>query len=133
MTAGRLLKLMRRVYSNLDIICKVGRSHRDPHEDQALDYNCNLQGLIEAGLNMSEWLIRESAIKPSYGQGKLPDGRLVQLKRVTAEVFFRRANPAMQYLADEISERSGVEAGDKAVAPTSLMLPQWALNVESRI
>jgi hypothetical protein len=80
--------------------------------------------LIEAGLDMSEWLIPESAIKPSYGQRKLPDGRSVQLKRVTAEESFRRAYPAMQYLPDEISERSGVEAGDNAMAPTSLMLPQ---------
>jgi hypothetical protein len=73
---------------------------------------------------MGEWLIPESSFKPSYGQRKLPDGRLVQLKQVTAEEFFRRANPALQYLADEISERSGVEAGDNAVAPASLMLHQ---------
>jgi hypothetical protein len=43
MPDGGLLKLMRRVYSNLDMICMVGTSHRDPHEDQALDYNRNLR------------------------------------------------------------------------------------------
>lgn len=76
MTDDALLKLMRRVYSNLEMICKIGARHRDPHEDQALDYNRNLGRLIEAGLDMGEWLIPESSIKLSYGQRKLPDGQL---------------------------------------------------------
>src|SRR4051812_24004029 len=118
MNDSELLKLLRRVYFNLDMICKVGASHQDPHEAQARDYNRNLQRLIDADVDVSEWLIPESVIKPSYGRIDLPDGRTVQLKRVIVEEFFQRANPVMQYLADEITERSGAQAGETLMAHT---------------
>lgn len=105
MTDEERLLLIERVYSNLEMICQVGASHRDPHEEQARVFNREIHRLIAIDLDMKEWLIPEEVIKPSYGKTELSSGELVQLKRVTAEQFFLRANPARAFLASEIERR----------------------------
>jgi predicted nucleotide-binding protein len=118
MTDDEILELVERVFSNLDATCTVAASHRDPWEDQVLDFNRWLRRLIDAGLDVEEWLIPEYLIQPSYGRRTLPSGQVVQLKRVTAEEFFRRANPALQFLAREISKRRSAQVGDTPMART---------------
>ena len=119
MRDDELLELIERVYTNIDMICKVAQSHRDPWDEQVYDFNRELRKLIDAGLDFNEWLIPENLIRPMYGERRLPSGEIIRLKRITDGEFFQRSNPAVAALAREIKRRrlaiSGTNAATREV------------------
>ena len=118
MTHEELLELIERVRDNLIPLSNTALNHRDPWEEHVLEFNRELQRLIAADIDVSEWLIPEALIKPSYGRRTLPSGEEVRLKRVDSEEFYRRANPAVQYLNREIAKRRRTLAGDSVMVAT---------------
>jgi predicted nucleotide-binding protein len=129
MSDEELLDLIERVRDNLIPLSNAALNHRDPWEEHVLEFNRELQRLIAADINVSEWLIPESLIKPSYGRRTLPSGEEVRLKRVDSEEFYRRANPAVQFLNREIAKRRRALAGDSSMAtkPTGDLSEVWVI------
>jgi predicted nucleotide-binding protein len=115
MTDEELLELVERVRNNLVTLSNTALSHEDPWEEHVLEFNRELQRLIAADIDVSEWLIPETLVQPSYGHQTLPSGEVVRMRRITGEEFYRRANPAVQFLNREAKRRRAL-AGDSSMA-----------------
>lgn len=79
---------------------------------------------------MGEWLIPEELILPSYGWHQRQSGEYVQLKRVDAEEFFQRANPAMKFLSRDIQKRKSIHDGERQMTRPSSHDPSeiWVIH-----
>ena len=130
MNDDEILELEERVYSNLAAIYRIAASHEDPWEDQVQSFNRELRRLVEYGIDLGEWLIPAALIRPSYGRRKLPSGEFIQLKRVTAEEFFQRANPAMEFLSRDIGKRKQRQSGGPQMRSASSYDPSevWVIH-----
>jgi predicted nucleotide-binding protein len=129
MTDEELLELIQRVRNNLVTLSRTALSHQDTWEEHVLEFNRELRRLIAAGIDVSEWAIPESLIKPSYGRRTLPSGEEVQLRRIPGEDFYRRADPALAFLRREINRKSA-PAGDSSMAtrPTGDPSEVWVIH-----
>jgi predicted nucleotide-binding protein len=115
MTDEELLELVERVRNNLVAISQTAIGHLDPWDDDVKEFNSELQRLIAADIDVSEWVIPESLVRPSYGRRRLPSGADVRINRVRRGEFTKRANPVLAYLDREVARRRAA-SGDSSMA-----------------
>jgi hypothetical protein len=130
MTDEELLELVERVRTKLRQVVSNATHWASARDDYVLTINNELQRLLDAGLNVGEWVIPESELLPSHGYHEPTPGHRVQVRRMNYERFLEYVSPMLDSLDREVVRRRNALAKDKPVQPSTPADPAevWVIH-----
>jgi predicted nucleotide-binding protein len=108
-----LLELLDRVRTKLHQTVSNATHWASARDDYVLTINAELQRLADAGIDVKEWIIPESELKPSQGFRESPSGQHVPVRRMDYERFLEFVSPMLSFLDRETARRHAVAGKSK--------------------